>query len=188
MPGTWNFKPGTLNFMTGLIHIYTGEGKGKTTAAVGLAVRALAHGMKVCYVHFNKQPELYGYNEIQNLKKLGATVLGYTPGHWSFNPSVSPENSRKDVQNGLLALSEFIRNEQPDLLVLDEILISVRDGVLKEDELISFIDRKPEHLELVMTGRGATDGLIERADYVSYIQKIKHPYDQNIFSRQGIEF
>ncbi|MDP2335403.1 MAG: cob(I)yrinic acid a,c-diamide adenosyltransferase [Bacteroidota bacterium] len=173
---------------TGLIHIYTGEGKGKTTAAVGLAVRALGHGMKVCYAHFNKQPELYGYNEIQSLQKLGATILAYTKGHWSFNQEVTRESSREDVQNGLLTLSEFIQNEQSDLLVMDEILISVRDGVLMEDELISFIDRKPKHLELVMTGRGASDGLIERADYVSNIQKIKHPYDQQIFSRQGIEY
>jgi cob(I)alamin adenosyltransferase len=174
--------------MRGLIHIYTGEGKGKTTAAVGLAVRALGHGLKVCYAHFNKQPGLYGNNEIQSLKKLGATVLGFTDGHWSFNPSVTPESSRIEVQKGLVDLSAFIKNENPDLLILDEILISVRDGVLSEDELIGFINQKSAHLELVMTGRGASAGLIEKADYVSYIQKIKHPYDRKILSRQGIEY
>lgn len=174
--------------MTGLIHIYTGEGKGKTTASVGLAVRALGHGLKVCYTHFNKQPELYGYNEIQSLQKLGATVLGFTNGHWSFNPSVTRESSRKEVKSGLAELSEYIRNESPDLLIMDEILISVRDNVISEHELLDFISQKPEHLELVMTGRGASDGLIEKADYVSYIQKIKHPYDQKIYSRRGIEY
>jgi len=173
---------------TGLVHIYTGDGKGKTTAAVGLAVRALGHGMKVCYAHFNKQPELYGYNEIQGIQKLVATVLGFTNGHPSFNRLVTKESSRIDVINALVSLTEFIRNENPDLLILDEILISVRDGVLEENELISFIDRKPESLELALTGRGASDGLIERADYVSCIQKVKHPYDQKIISRQGIEF
>ncbi|MBA4409297.1 MAG: cob(I)yrinic acid a,c-diamide adenosyltransferase [Bacteroidota bacterium] len=173
---------------TGLIHIYTGEGKGKTTASVGLAIRALGHGMKVCYVHFNKQPELYGNNEIQSLKKLGATILGYTHGHWSFNGSVTRESSRTEVKNGLADLSEYIGKEKPDLIILDEILISVRDGVLEENELISFIDQKPKHLELVMTGRGATDGLIERADYVSNIVKVKHPFDRKIYSRQGIEY
>ena len=71
---------------------------------------------------------------------------------------------------------------------MDEILISVRDNVISEDELLDFISQKPEHLELVMTGRGASDGLIERADYVSYIQKIKHPYDHKIYSRKGIEY
>jgi cob(I)alamin adenosyltransferase len=173
---------------TGLIHIYTGEGKGKTTAAVGLAVRALGHGLKVCYVHFNKRPELYGYNEIQSLQKLGATILGYTQGYWNFNRSVTRESSRIDVKNGLIDLSGFILGQAPDLLIMDEILISVRDNVISEDELLDFISQKPAHLELVLTGRGATERLIEKADYVSYIQKIKHPYDQKIFSRKGIEY
>jgi len=173
---------------TGLIHIYTGEGKGKTTASVGLAVRALGHGMKVCYAHFNKRPELYGYNEIQSLQKLGAIILGFTEGHWSFNPDVTRESSRVNVQNGLAQLATFIQNEKPDLLILDEILISVRDGILAEGELIEFIAQKPAHLELVLTGRGASDGLIEVADYVSYIQKVKHPFDRKIYSREGIEF
>ena len=173
---------------TGLVHIYTGEGKGKTTAAVGLAVRALGHGMTVCYAHFNKRPELYGYHEIQSLQKLGATVLGFTEGHWSFNPKVTRESSREDVKNGLIQLTGFIQGKTPDLLILDEILISVRDGVLAEDELLEFIAQKPAELELVLTGRGATDGLIEVADYVSYIQKVKHPFDRKIYSREGIEF
>ncbi|MFY9152143.1 MAG: cob(I)yrinic acid a,c-diamide adenosyltransferase [Prolixibacteraceae bacterium] len=172
----------------GLIHIYTGEGKGKTTAAVGFAVRALGHGMKVCYAHFNKRPELYGYNEIQSLQKLGAIVLGFTEGHWSFNPKVTRESSREDVKNGLIQLAGFIHGKSLDLLILDEILISIRDGVLEEAELLEFIAKKPAKLELVLTGRGATDGLIEVADYVSYIQKVKHPYDRKIYSREGIEF
>lgn len=173
---------------TGLVHIYTGEGKGKTTAAVGLAVRALGHGLKVCYAHFNKRPELYGYNEIQSLQKLGAVILGFTEGHWSFNPKVTRETSREDVKNGLIQLSGFIQCDNLDLLILDEILISVRDGILAEDELLGFIAQKPAKLELVMTGRGASDGLIAAANYVSYIQKIKHPYDQKTKSRKGIEY
>lgn len=177
-----------MRLKKGLVHIYTGEGKGKTTASVGLAVRALGHGMKVCYAHFNKRPELYGYNEIQSLEKLGATILGYTKGHWSFNPAVTPESSRADVLSGLAELSEFIRQEDPDLLVMDEILISVRDSVIQEEELLDFIEQKPSHMELILTGRGATERLIERADYVSYIQKMKHPYDRLITSRQGIEY
>ncbi len=173
---------------TGLIHIYTGEGKGKTTASVGLAVLALGHGLKVCYVHFNKRPELYGYNEIQSLQKLGAKILGFTEGHWSFNPQVTRESSREDVKNGLIQLLGFIQSENLDMLILDEILISVRDRILAEEELLEFIAQKPAKLELVLTGRGASDGLIAVADYVSYIQKVKHPFDRKIYSRQGIEF
>lgn len=175
-------------FMNGLIHIYTGKGKGKTTASVGLAVRALSHGMKVCYVHFNKQPELYGNNEIQGLQKLGATILRFTEGHWTFNQQVTRESSREDVKNGLAQLAVFIQQENPELLILDEILISVRDGAITEAELLEFINQKPVHMELVLTGRGASDGLIEVADYVSDIQKIKHPFDRGIHCREGIEF
>lgn len=172
----------------GLIHIYTGEGKGKTTAAVGLAVRALGHGMKVCYVHFNKRPERYGNNEIQSLLKLGATVMGFTQGHQSFHPEVTRENSRRDHLTGLNELTDYLRRENPDLLILDEILISVRDGVLSEEELLSFIAHKGENTELVLTGRSAGEAILEVADYVSCIQKIKHPYDRRIGSREGIEY
>jgi len=171
---------------TGLIHIYTGEGKGKTTAAVGLAVRALGHGMKVCYLYFNKQPELYGNNELQNLKQLGATVCGFNEnGNWSVN---SAEINQHIAISGLQLLSDFVKQKNPDLLILDEILISVQFGMIDEAELLEFIAQKPDKLELVLTGRGASDGLIEVADYVSYIQKVKHPFDRKIYSREGIEF
>jgi len=122
------------------------------------------------------------------LQKLGATILGYTHGHWSFNPLVNRESSREEVKSGLAELLEFIKNEHPDLLILDEILISVRDGVLHEHELLDFISQKPAALELVLTGRGASDGLIEVSDYVSRIEKVKHPFDRKIYSREGIEF
>ena len=82
----------------------------------------------------------------------------------------------------------MISKEKYDLLILDEIIISVRDKYLNEEELISFIKEKPEGLELVITGRSATDNMIEMADYVSFIKKIKHPYDNGITSRKGIEY
>jgi cob(I)alamin adenosyltransferase len=82
----------------------------------------------------------------------------------------------------------LISKEKYDLLILDEIIISVRDKYLNEEELISFIKEKPEGLELVITGRSATDKMIEMADYVSFIKKIKHPYDNGVTSRKGIEY
>ncbi len=172
----------------GLIHIYTGDGKGKTTAAVGLAIRALGHGFRVCYAHFHKRPELYGYNEIQSLEKLGATIFGFTGGHPFCNKTLTREQLQREVREGLQFLSGYLTENEPDLLIMDEILISVRDGYLAEEELLDFISHKPEHTELVMTGRGATDKLIARADYVSHVSKVKHPYDQDIPSREGIEF
>ncbi len=172
----------------GLIHIYTGNGKGKTTAAVGLATRALGHDFKVCYSYFHKRPEKYGYTEIKNLEKLGAKVLGFAKGHPFCDKEIKKENLKLEVEQGLKELSNLIENQKLDMLIMDEIIISVRDGYISEDRLIKFIKNKPSELELVMTGRGATEKLIESADYVSEVRKIKHPYDQKITSREGIEY
>ena len=172
----------------GLIHIYTGTGKGKTTAAVGLATRALGQGFKVVYAHFMKRPDLYGYHEIDSLKKLGATIMGFTDGHPFFDKSLKAEDLKKQVADALVYISGYWQNSPPDLLIMDEILITVRDGFLDEANLITFIESKPESTELVLTGRGATAGLIEKANYVSEINKIKHPFDEGISSRKGIEF
>jgi cob(I)alamin adenosyltransferase len=172
----------------GLVHIYTGTGKGKTTASVGLATRALGQGLKVVYAHFMKRPELYGYHEIDSLKKLGATVLGFTDGHPNFNKEVTPEQLKEQVAEALVFLTGLCQSSAFDLMILDEIIICVRDGFLDEQDLINFIDSKPETMELVLTGRGVTPGLIEKANYVSEINKIKHPFDEGIPSRKGIEF
>ena len=172
----------------GLVHIYTGTGKGKTTCAVGLGARALGQGFKVTYCHFMKRPDLYGYHEIDSLKALGATIMGFTDGHPFFNKEVTPEMLRQQMAEALVFLSGYVQTAQPDLLILDEIIITIRDGFLEEDVLLDFINQKPAGTELVLTGRGATAKLIERADYVSEINKIKHPFDQGITSRRGIEF
>ena len=172
----------------GLVHIYTGNGKGKTTSAIGLAVRALSHGKKVCYSYFNKKPAKYGYTEIESLKKLGAEILGFTDGHPSFNKLITIEEHKIQTQKGVETLKEFILCKNFDILIMDEILISVRDGFLEEALLVEFIQNKPKNLELVMTGRGATNKIIETADYVSNIEKIKHPMDNGVMSREGIEF
>jgi cob(I)alamin adenosyltransferase len=172
----------------GLIHIYTGDGKGKTTSAVGLAVRALGHNMKVVYAHFHKNPEKYGYTEVQNLKKLGATVFGFAKEHPFCDKNVSYDSLGKEIIDGLGLLKKMINEDKIDLLVMDEIIISVRDGFLDELALIDFIKSKSDGLELVLTGRDASSNLMEHADYVSVITKRKHPYDQKILARKGIEF
>lgn len=173
---------------TGLIHIYTGEGKGKTTSAVGLSVRALSHGLRVCYSCFNKKPTKYGNTEVESLEKLGAEIIVFTGGHPSFNKTITKEEYKVQTQKGIETLDKLVHQEHFDMLIMDEILISVIDGFLEEYRLIEFVKNKPESLELVMTGRGATGQLIELADYVSEIKKIKHPMDKGITSREGIEF
>ena len=172
----------------GLVHIYTGDGKGKTTAAVGLATRALGQGLRVCYVSFHKRPEKYGYTEMQSLEKLGATILNMAKGHPHMDTSLDVDKIRQETHDALKTVLTLIRAESFDLLIMDEIIISVRDKFIEEQELIDFILNKPENMELIITGRGATNRMIEIAHYVSQINKIKHPYDEGISSRKGIEF
>lgn len=173
---------------TGLIHIYTGDGKGKTTSAIGLACRALGGGLQVLYASFHKRPELFGYTEMESLRELGATVLNFAKGHPHLDTSITRKQMEQEVRMGLKTLSDRIAGEHFDLLILDEILISVRDQFIPEAILLDFIAQRPAQLELVLTGRAATEEVMKRADYVSHIQKIKHPYDRGVISRKGIEF
>jgi cob(I)alamin adenosyltransferase len=172
----------------GLVHVYTGDGKGKTTSAVGLAVRAVGEGLRVGYASFHKRPEVYGYAEMESLRKLGVTVMNFAKGHPHLDRSIDEGVIRREVQEAMVELSQKVLTEGYDLLILDEILISVRDRYLEESVLLDFVQNKPKQMELVLTGRGVTPAVEALADYVSWIQKRKHPYDRGVMSRKGIEF
>lgn len=173
----------------GLVHIYTGEGKGKTTAAIGLATRAVGGGLKVCYVSFHKRPEKYGYTEMDSLRNLGVVVMNFVKGgRPRLNRSTDSQSIAEEAKRALQTISELIVNQNFDLLIMDEVIITVGSNYISEEEFIKFVQNKPEHTELVLTGRGATPNLIEQADYVSHIQKIKHPFDKGTPSRKGIEY
>lgn len=172
----------------GLIHIYTGDGKGKTTAAIGLATRAAGGGFRVLYTSFHKRPEKFGYTEMDSLRQLGVEVINFAKGHPGLDRSLDPEKIRQEAHEAIPYLEERLRQEAPDLLIMDEILIAVRDGFLPEERLIEFIEKKPEKTELVLTGRGATEKVMALADYVSEVKKLKHPFDRRIGSRKGIEY
>ncbi len=172
----------------GLIQVYTGDGKGKTTAAVGLACRARGQGLKVCYIYFHKDPEKWGYGELKILKKLGVTVKGFAEKHPHFYKKVTPKDVRKECLEGLKFVKKVYEKMEYDILILDEIIISLRDGFLKEKEILDVLNSKPEKLELILTGRDATKKIIKKADLVSEIKKIKHPYDSGMKGRKGIEY
>jgi len=172
----------------GLVHIYTGDGKGKTTASVGLAVRALGHGFNVVYASFFKKPATCGYNEVRVLKELGATVYSFSEGMPMANKNISKEEYHSAVETGLSELRKYVAGNEVDLLVLDEILIAIQCGFIEEGELKRFISEKPAKMELVLTGRGATAELKEVADYVTNLTKEKHPFDHGVGSREGIEY
>lgn len=175
----------------GLIHIYTGTGKGKTSAAIGLAARALGSDLSVCYCSFHKDPEKYGYSEMESLRKMGAHVFNFAKHHPHMEKKVSEDSIAaitEEVNQAIDSITQLLTNLHFDVLILDEILISIRDNYLNEDKLIDFIKNKPTNTELILTGRGATIKLLTFAQYVTEMESIKHPYDNNIPSRKGIEY
>ena len=172
----------------GLIQVYTGDGKGKSTAAIGQAVRAAGHGFKVGFVSFFKDPEVFGYGEYKSLQKLGIKTFLFAKKHPHFYKELNLDEVCEECSRGLEFIKELFQDQSWDMLVLDEIDIAMRDGFLKEDEVLSLLEAKPERLELVLTGRGATKRIVEKADLVSEVKKVKHPYEQGTESRKGIEY
>ena len=172
----------------GLIHIYCGDGKGKTTAAVGLAVRAAGAGKKVLIARFLKNSRSA---ELISLAKIpGITVL---PAEKEFGFIRSKDNPvRKEAAEYYGKYFEtavrMAQEEGFDLLVLDEINAAVSLEVEDIDRVSAFLENKPEILEVVLTGRDPAPVICQMADYISEIRKVRHPYDQGIRARSGIEY
>lgn len=173
----------------GLVQIYTGEGKGKSTASLGLTLRAIGNGLKVTYVFFFKNFKTYPTGEISILEKLGVKYYNFAQDIPLFNATVTPEMVREECLKGIRFIKEMIfESETPDLLIIDEINNAIPGGYLYEREILDLISSKPVNLELVLTGRGTTHAINEAADLVSRIEKVKHPYDKGITRRIGIEY
>ena len=170
----------------GLIHIYTGEGKGKTTSAIGLALRSRSRGKRILFVQFFKEKD--DQSELSLLQQLGVKILVFdeikSP---FFYPSIDRNTLRDEAEKALHILQELISSNAFDLVVLDEFICLVSEDVISESEAIGFLKNKPVSLELVLTGRGATERIMAEADYVTYMKHIKHPYDRGIQARKGIE-
>lgn len=172
--------------MAGLIHIYCGDGKGKTTAAAGLSVRALGAGKKVLFAQFLKEGTS---SEIGVLKGLGISIYSLST-HRGFYKKQSDEERKMTVKESRELFQNVINNSKNgiQLLVLDEIISACNYGIIDEISLADFLKNKPEELEVVMTGRNPSQNLLDTADYVTEMKKIKHPYDKGIKARYGIEF
>jgi cob(I)alamin adenosyltransferase len=172
--------------MSGLIHLYIGSGKGKTTAAVGLCVRAVGREKAVLFTQFLKGAES---GETAALEKLGVTVIrsGIHFG-WLSKMDESVKSSCGEMQRELLRETAAVLEKKTEaLVVLDEVLDALNAGMIEGETLCDFIDHRGADTELVMTGRNPPLWLIEKADYVSDIQKVKHPFDRGIKAREGIE-
>lgn len=176
----------------GLIQIYTGDGKGKTTAAFGLALRAAGQGNKVLIYQFLKPPSLdIGERFALQLGAVRIRVESLDV-EWDMSKSFEdPQQVAKmqaAISDVLKRIAETAEKRFYDVLILDEIVFCLSKGLADMQDIKNIIDRKDEPVEIVLTGTGATGELIEMADLVTEMKKIKHPFDKGISARRGIEF
>lgn len=172
--------------MKGLIHIYCGDGKGKTTAAVGLAVRAAGAGKKVLFTQFFKNGSS---SEIGMLKTIGNITTMHCPtSHGLFFRMNDREKAQAKLDYTQLLSDVLKEAASSDLLILDEAISACNHGMIPETRLADFLENKPDGLEVVLTGRNPSNHLLSIADYVTEMHKVKHPYDRGIGARRGIEF
>jgi cob(I)alamin adenosyltransferase len=168
-----------------MIQVYTGDGKGKTTAAFGLALRAAGAGKLVEIVQFGK---IMPSSEGQYGLKLGLFNIRAFWEEGFLRPGDDIEPFRKKTLDGIDYVRSIIGQRPIDLLILDEIIVVHKLGTITDDELKDVIDIVPKSTELILTGRGAPNWLIERADLVTEMRKVKHYYDNEVQAREGIEF
>lgn len=172
----------------GLVHIYCGDGKGKTSAAVGLAVRAAGRGMKVLAVRFLKTENS---GEVEVLRSIPGITVTPCDRTFGFVFRMNEEQKREATlyyQKRFEDAAQEAVQGQYDLLILDEIMASCNYGMVQEQSVVEFLKNRPSGLEVVLTGRDPSDHLLELADYVSEICMRKHPYEKGIPARLGIEF
>lgn len=168
----------------GLVQIYTGGGKGKTTAALGLAMRAAGHNFKIAIIHFMK---IWDYGEVKSLSKLGIDLFRYGTAELIDPKNPSPIDFEQ-ANKALLKAEELIEKGDYDMLILDEIAVAVDFNLISLKRVVDLLDKKSDNLEMVLTGRNCPQELIERADLVSVIDEIKHPFQNGLKPRKGIEF
>jgi cob(I)alamin adenosyltransferase len=171
----------------GLLHIYTGDGKGKTTAAIGIAVRARGSGLNVLFVQFFK--EKIADSEISMLGAIGIDTQVFdnikSP---LFNPDIDRGYLAEEAAKALVSIKSINDDKQYDLIVLDEFACLIAEGIITEEEALVFLKSRPYAQEVVITGNGASEGLINYADYVTYMKNVKHPFENKTIARKGIEY
>jgi cob(I)alamin adenosyltransferase len=170
--------------MTGRVHIYTGDGKGKTTAALGLTVRATGAGLRVFIGQFIKGRE---YSEIKTIKEQLPTVTVEQFGLGCFIKRDPTPEDIEAAEKGLTRIREAMLSGEFGVIIADEANCAVTAGLFDADALLQLVQDKPENIELVFTGRNADPLLIECADLVTEMKKIKHYYDDGVQGRPGIE-
>ena len=170
----------------GLIQIYTGNGKGKTTAALGLALRACGHGLRTYIGQFLKGR---AYGELRGVERLAPLVAveQYGLDEWILPGEIGPEQEAA-AHEGLARARRALVSIRYDIVVLDEINVALSLGLLPEEAVLELMDGKPPQVELVMTGRGSPRFIIDRTDLVTEMRKVRHPFTRGIGGRPDIEF
>jgi len=170
--------------MKGHIQIYTGNGKGKTTAALGLALRAAGAGKKIFIGQFLKSGN---YSELKALKKLADQIKVE---HYGLGRFVKGNPSKEDIEAGIKGykiVARIIEKGEHDLVILDEGNIAVKYNIFSEQDLLDLFKKKPDHVEVIVTGRGASKAIMEKADLVMEMKAIKHYFQKGVKARVGIE-
>lgn len=169
-----------------MIQIYCGDGKGKTTAAVGLSIRAAGRGRRVVFAQFLKSADS---GERAVLAGLPTVALVPVPQTMKFTFQMDPDERRAEaVRQAALLERAAALSAGADLLVLDELCAALNAGMVPLDRVLALLDGWPKELEVVITGRNPPQALLDRADYITEMKKIRHPYDRGISARKGIEW
>lgn len=172
---------------TGCIHIYCGDGKGKTTTGMGLCTRAAGYGYKVLIYQFMKNNRTSERKILEQVPNI-TFVDGLETEKFSFQMSAEEkEERRKYYREQFRLITEKAEKENYQVLFMDELIYTIGAGLFEEKILTDYLKRKPEHLEIILTGQGPSRELMDLADYVSEIRKVKHPFDQGKKARMGIE-
>jgi len=170
----------------GLVQVYTGNGKGKTSAAFGLALRAIGRGLKVYVIQFIKGG--FDYGELYIVDKLPNLTLKAF-GRGRFVTEKPPEKEDVELAQEALALAkEVVKSGEYDIVILDEVNVALNLKLIRIEKVLELIKNKPRHVELVLTGRYASDEMIKAADLVTEMKEVKHPYKGVYQARKGIEY
>jgi cob(I)alamin adenosyltransferase len=170
----------------GLVQVFTGDGKGKTSAAIGTVIRALGNGLKVYIAFFMKGARPSG--EFHLLSQIDSVTMVRFGSGGLVDPKNIKAGEREGAEKALAASREAMLSGNYDMVVLDEVNVAATFGLISVDDVLKLIGDKPQKVELILTGRRADTRIVQAADLVTECLKIKHPYDTGVAARQGIEF